>query len=398
MPIMSGHSGNEIYCMNLKRLAPGDLVLGNSVYSMGLIGGIGASLRSMVGGEVEQLTSVIHDGRAQALERMTDEAAECGGYGITGINSELKSFRGNVEFITIGSCVHPAEAAAKSLRFTTNANAQELYCNLDAGFTPIEFVFGNVAYSIGAGRGLLARFKTMKRGEIKEYSDVLNKTRHLALQRMIDEAKEFEANAVVGIETTVKPFKGVHEMIMTGTAARCPKLPAEADDEPVSSDLTAEELWNLTNMGYAPLKLVMGTAVYSLGWTGGIASWFKSFSKGEIAELTSLIYDAREHAIGLIRDEAEEIGADDVMGIKTHIHEMGSLIEFMAIGTAVKKVPGMATATKALPTQAIMRDRETWFSQGEDSLSMGTGSDKKKEGGPLTKFEIAMKILEAFAR
>lgn len=41
MPVMSGHSGNEIYCLNLKQLEPGDLVLGNSVYSMGLIGGIG---------------------------------------------------------------------------------------------------------------------------------------------------------------------------------------------------------------------------------------------------------------------------------------------------------------------------------------------------------------------
>lgn len=66
------------------------------------------------------------------------------------------------------------------------------------------------------------------------------------------------------------------------------------------------------------------------------------------------------------------------MGIKTHIHEMGSLIEFMAIGTAVKKIPGMATASKMLPTQAIMRDRETWFSEGDDQLTMGGGSGKKK--------------------
>ena len=39
----------------------------------------------------------------------------------------------------------------------------------------------------------------------------------------------------------------------------------------------------------------------------------------EVNDLTSLIYDAREHAIGLIRAEANAIGADDVVGIKTHI-------------------------------------------------------------------------------
>ena len=93
-----------------------------------------------------------------------------------------------------------------------------------------------------------------------------------------------------------------------------------------------------------PFKLVMGTAVYSLGLIGGLKAMFKSFSRGEVSDLTSLIYDAREHAIGLIKREAEAIGADDVVGVKTHIHELGGLIEFMAIGTAVKRVPGIATA------------------------------------------------------
>ncbi len=396
MPVMSGHSGNEIYCLNLKRLAPGELVLGNSVYSMGMIGGIGARWRSLVGGEVEQITSVIHDGRAKAIKRMLKEAEESGGYGVTGVSSQLKSFRGNVEFSTLGSTVHLATGTSKSLQFSTSANAQELYCQLDAGYMPIEFVFGNVAYSVGVGRGIIAGFKTMTRGEIKEYSDVLNKTRHLALKRMLKEAKQLEANAVIGIETTVKPFQGVHEMVMTGTASRMSKLPAEYAQNPVSSDLTAEELWNLTNMGYAPLKLVMGTAVYSLGWSGGISSWFKSFSRGEIDALTSLIYDAREHAIGLIQDEADAIGADDVLGVKTHIHEMGNLIEFMAIGTAVKKMPELKTTSPSLPAQAIMRDRETWFSQDPNSLTMNTGDNKKGKGGG--KFEILLKILEALGR
>jgi uncharacterized protein YbjQ (UPF0145 family) len=397
MPAMSGHSGNEIYCLNLKRLAPGDLVLGNSVCSLGMIGGIGASFRSIVGGEVKQITEVIQDGRFRALERMRKEAEASGGFGVTGVTSQIKSFRGNIEFISLGTSVQQPGAKAKSLRFSASANAQELFCNLDAGFTPIDFVFGNIAYSVGAGRGLLARFKSMKRGEIPEYSDVLNKTRRLALKRIINEAKEVKANAVVGIETTVRPFKGVHEMVMTGTASRCERLPRASAESPVSSDLTAEELWNLTNMGYAPLKLVMGTAVYSLGLGGGLKSWFKSFSKGEIKDLTTLIYDAREHAIGLIRDEAEDIGADDVMGIKTHIHEMGSLIEFMAIGTAVKRMPGMATASPALPPQSIMRDRETWFSSDTQSLTMNAGGKKKKkgEGG---KLEIVLKILEIVGR
>ena len=275
---------------------------------MGMIGGLGARWRSMMGGEVEQITSVIRDGRVKALKRMMKEAEEAHGYGVTGVEQPDQ-----VHARQRGICHARLDGAARGrsgqvVALQHRANAQELFCQLDAGFMPIEFVFGNVAYSVGVGRGIIAGFKTMKRGEIKEYSNVLNKTHHLALKRILKEAKEFEANAVIGIETTVMPFKGVHEMVMSGTAAKSSKLPPEYAKDPVSSDLTAEELWNLTNMGYAPLKLVMGTAVYSLGWSGGISAWFKSFSKGEIATLTSLIYDAREHAIGLIRDEADDIG------------------------------------------------------------------------------------------
>ena len=209
----------------------------------------------------------------------------------------------------------------------------------------------------------------MGRGEIREFSDVFNATRHLCLQRIVQDAVAAKANAIVGIETTVLPFQGVHEMMMMGTASHNPVLPPEYTQAPVTSDLTCQEMWNLTNMGYMPLKLVLGTGVYSLGIVGGLMAALKSFSKGEVNELTSLIYDAREHALGLIRAEAQAIGADDVVGIKTHIHEMGSLLEFMAIGTAVKRMPNVKTESALLPPQAIIQDKDTWISAQSGFMS-----------------------------
>ena len=41
---------------------------------------------------------------------------------------------------------------------------------------------------------------------------------------------------------------------------------------------------------------------------------------------------------------------------------MGSLLEFMAIGTAVKRDAGMTTLTPTLPPQAIIKDKDTWVS------------------------------------
>ena len=170
---------------------------------------------------------------------------------------------------------------------------------------------------------------------------------------------------MVGIETRITPFRGTHEMLMLGTAAHHPALPRGADAEPITSDLTCEEMWNLAALGLMPLKLVLGTAVYSLGLIGGFKAMFKSLMRGEISDLTSLVYDAREHAIQLVRQEARAIGADDVVGIKTHIHEIGGLIEFMAIGTAVKRVPGAAPLTATLPVQAVIKDRDTWISDDD---------------------------------
>ena len=63
---------------------------------------------------------------------------------------------------------------------------------MDAGYEPVQHVFGNVAYSIGVGGGILGSLKTLARGEIREFSDVFNHTRHAALDRVVGEAREAE--------------------------------------------------------------------------------------------------------------------------------------------------------------------------------------------------------------
>jgi len=378
-PIMTGLSGNEMYCLNLKGFAPGELLIGNSVHSLGVLGSIGAGFQAAFGGEVSQVTSIISEGRHQSQARLLQEAHRHNADGVTGVTSELRTMQGNVEFLSVASGLHHTGANAGKVMFSSSCNGQELYCLMDAGYEPRQFVFGNVAYSVGIVGGLLGGLKTMARGEIKEFSNIFNHTRHLALARIAAEAKQAGANAVVGIETRIMPFSGTHEMLMIGTAASHKALPSSATVDPVTSDLTSEEMWNLASLGFMPLKLVLGTAVYSLGLIGGLKAMFKGLARGEISDLTSLIYDAREHAIGLLKDEAAAIGADDVVGIKTHIHDVGGVIEFMAIGTAVKKIPGSAPLSPQLPVQAVIRDKRTWISH--DDMFNRTASGGGEGGG-----------------
>jgi uncharacterized protein YbjQ (UPF0145 family) len=370
---LTGLSGNEIYCMRLKGLVPSGVVIGNSIQSMGFLGGVRSAFRGIVGGEIPDVTNMIHEGRQAAFIRMRAEADRERVHGVVGVSSELRNLSGNSEFLFVGSGVTGGEGTAL---FTSAGDAQELYCHMDAGYEPREFVFGNIAYSVGAVGGIAGTLKTLIRGEIKEFSDVFNETRHHALERLVDHAKAVRANAVVGVRTNVLHFAGFHEMYMAGTAAFHPGLPPQCEASPVTSDLTGEELWGMTQLGYMPIKLLISTSVYSLGAIGGIKAAFRSFVKGEIGDLTTLIYDAREHVFDRLKREAAAVGAEEVVGIKTYIIELGSsLVEIFAVGTAIRKLPGMGVKTQNLPAQAIIRDKDTWLSGsgGFDLASIRAG-------------------------
>jgi uncharacterized protein YbjQ (UPF0145 family) len=118
----------------------------------------------------------------------------------------------------------------------------------------------------------------------------------------------------------------------------------------------------LTTLGYQPVRLLLGTSVYALGFSGGLSTFFKSFSRGEVDAMTRLVYEARENALDHIRREAEEIRADGVIGIKLFINEIGgSFVEVLAIGTAIRRNAACKTQTPQLVPQAIIRDRDTFF-------------------------------------
>jgi uncharacterized protein YbjQ (UPF0145 family) len=358
---VTGFSGTEIFCLAKLGYKPGQLCLGNNVLALGLLGGIGSSLSNLAGGEIKEITKLVHEGRQNAFNRMMAEAKQYGGIGIAGVSFDLINHGGNLEFIAMGSTIHEPGASThtEKMMFSTSASGQELYCQKDAGFQPHSFVFSNIAYSIGVGGSIKGVFRSLKRGEVPQYTEIFNRTRHLALARIKEEAKAVKANAVIDIETSIMPLLGAQEMIMTGTASSHPALNDYFND-PVTCDMTNEELWNIVNLGYLPIRLVIGVSVYSLGLASGISASLKSLMGGQVQGLTEILYEAREKALERIQDDAQSCNADEVVGVKTRIYELGGgLIEVMVIGTAVKKIDGVATHHDSLLPQAIIQDRET---------------------------------------
>ena len=111
-----------------------------------------------------------------------------------------------------------------------------------------------------------------------------------------------------------------------------------------------------------------------------MAAW-ESFTRGEISELTRLIHDAREIAIDRLKSEADQLGAEDVVGVKTYIAEIGhGLVEFMAIRTAVETV-AVGVASPTLPVQAIVPDKDTRI----DGTRLSTGSGEFSYPAPAVR-------------
>src|ERR1700737_1649714 len=130
-PKLTGLSGDEIYCIRLKGLTPSGVVIGNSIQSMGFLGGVRSAFRGIVGGEIPDVTRMIHEGREAAFTRMRAEANREEVDGGVGVTSELRNLSGNSEFLFVGSGVSGGPGTAS---FTSAGDAQELYCHMDAGF------------------------------------------------------------------------------------------------------------------------------------------------------------------------------------------------------------------------------------------------------------------------
>jgi len=381
---IAGMSGNEIFCLAQKGLGPGEIVVGNSVYSMGLAGAIGSFGRSVAGGEITQITSMINEGRHAAIARMEEEAKGDGAIGVTGVASRLGRMAGFTEFLAQGTGVHslvPGADAAPTLAplttiarseapspdphrpadsfFSAAASGIGLWSQLDLGYRPVRFALGNVAYALGLGRGIVGSFRTLARGEVKEFSAMYNEIRHTALRRLMDDASRQGANAVVDLRLQMLPYgPGTVELLLTGTASHQPRLP---QGQVVTSELTGEELWNLAALGYAPRQLVMATSVYSLGVAAGLGALVKGVKRGELPEVTQMVYEARENCVELLRSEAEAIGAERVVSTRLTIREIGQgMVELVAVGTAVRRAPPELEAeTETLIPQAVISDRRS---------------------------------------
>jgi len=82
-------------------------------------------------------------------------------------------------------------------------------------------VTGNVVQAKHIGRDIMAGLKSIVGGEIRGYTEMLNEARDIAIGRLVENAKQKNADAVVGIRfTTSSIMDGSSEILVFGTAVK----------------------------------------------------------------------------------------------------------------------------------------------------------------------------------
>jgi uncharacterized protein YbjQ (UPF0145 family) len=105
-----------------------------------------------------------------------------------------------------------------------------------------------------------------------------------------------------------------------------------------TSDLSVNEFLLVKEAGFEPLGLVLGSSIYHIGFQQ--AMWNRS---QEMGVLTAAMYHARELAMTRMEEEADQLGADGVVGVRLTIGRYAwgaDMAEFVAVGTAVKHREG----------------------------------------------------------
>jgi len=142
-----------------------------------------------------------------------------------------------------------------------------------------------------------------------------------------------------------------------------------------TSDLSVNEFLLVKQAGFEPLGLVVGSSIYHIGIQ--MAGWKKS---QELTVLSEAMYSARQLAMTRMEEEADQLGADGVVGVRLDIgrYEWGQdMAEFIAIGTAVKHGEGVLhRAPNGRPFTSDLSGQDFWtlLRTGHRPVGMVMGS------------------------
>ncbi len=237
--------------------------------------------------------------------------------------------------------------------FTSDLSVNEFLLVKQAGFDPLGLVMGSSIYNI---KPLWPSSTSINGEELIGLTEALYHSRELALGRLEEEAEALGADGVVAVRLEVNLHawgNNVAEFIAVGTAVRHREGNhgfRAKNGKPFLSDLSGQDFWTLLRAGFRPVGFVMGNCCYFVP-AAAVNQLTGSYLNAELDGYTHALYDARELAMERLQVEAEELGAEGIVGVTVHEKQhgwggkqtglfwRGETIEFFVVGTAVVAMP-----------------------------------------------------------
>jgi len=210
--------------------------------------------------------------------------------------------------------------------FTSTLSASEFALLSDLGPEPVAQVLGTSVYQVGwQYLPPEAQWYGDHFSYLETISAAWNQARADALQRMRAEASSVAADAVVGV--TLR--RGKHDwgrrsvdFVASGTAVRLRVgrvggfESGPARPEPMLSNLSVQDYWQLVRGGWNPAGLVAATSACFVS-QGLARRWRRRLSflrNQELDEFSDGFSGARRSAVDNLRRQARDLGASGVVG------------------------------------------------------------------------------------
>jgi uncharacterized protein YbjQ (UPF0145 family) len=217
-------SVDELICLEDVGVEPLGLVLGSSIYHVGLqVSQYGQNM------ELNVLSQAMYTARTLAIGRMEAEAGALQADGIVGVRLGITAYEWGtdlLEFIAIGTAVR-ARDPAMGMRpqhgrpFSSDLSGQDFYKLVQAGYRPVRLAVGTCVYHVAHQTFRQVWNKSFRNAEMENFTQATYEARELAMARMEAEAAQAGGTGIVGVRIEEKSFGwGSHiiEFFAVGTA------------------------------------------------------------------------------------------------------------------------------------------------------------------------------------
>lgn len=202
-------------------------------------------------------------------------------------------------------------------------SAQDFAAVTSVGFDPVGQVLGafvvNLGYVSRGGKcsstGSYATRTDLASAQEGSFGLLLRQrygARRRALSRVIDECRALDADGVIGVTLSIRPFPaGGTEFTMQGTAVRArSEIHPEA---PFTSHLSAQEFARLLRVGWVPASLVFGISLGARHDDMRTRRQTRLTANGEIRGYSDVVRDTRRDARRQLEKAVADHGADGVV-------------------------------------------------------------------------------------